>query len=163
MDRSAFEISCQPGTARPPNTNPMWEGACPRWRWLSQYLSQPCHRHRSLAKARHLPQGIGVACEISSSTLPARRTRTHCGRGLAPDSNGSVNPCTSHATAIEASLKLDISHSGSGLPARSPAQHYPPAEHKPNVGGAVRRFDLPPIAMAQSTPAPAMPPPSKPR
>ena len=33
------------------------------------------------------------------------------------------NSRTSHATAIEASLKLDISHNGSALPARSPAKH----------------------------------------
>ena len=36
----------------------MWEGACPRWRSVSQHTCQQHHRLRSLAKARHLPQGI---------------------------------------------------------------------------------------------------------
>ena len=66
----------------PSNTNHLWERACPRKRWFSQHLNQPCHRLRSLAKARQLPQWIGSAWAISSRTLTARQHQSPVGAGL---------------------------------------------------------------------------------
>ena len=93
----------------------MWEGrcddsTCSRWRWVSQHTCQQCRRLRSLAKARHLPQGIGGILEIYSRAAFYLSTAIKCGRGLAPDSGVSANTSTNCAAAIEASLKLDISH-----------------------------------------------------
>jgi hypothetical protein len=67
------------------------------------------------------------------------RALSKCGRGLAPDSGVSANSFASHATAIEASLKLDISHSGSALPVGSPTRHFQPVEHESLWEGACSR------------------------
>ena len=66
----------------PINTNHLWERACPRKRWFSQHFYQPCHRLRSLAKARQLPQGTSRAWAISSRALTARQHQSPVGAGL---------------------------------------------------------------------------------
>ncbi|KAA8562272.1 hypothetical protein FX985_02338 [Pseudomonas extremaustralis] len=118
----------------------MWEGACPRWRWVSQHLCQPCRRLRSLAKARHLPQGIGGIHEIYSRATLYLPPAIQCGRGLAPDGGGSANIFANRAAVFEASLKLDISHRGLVYPCDLPPGCFLPANSDPVWEGACPRW-----------------------
>ena len=61
------------------------------------------------------------------------------GATAASASSDKAAPTAAQKAAIEASLKLDISHSGSGLPVRSPIRHFQPVEHQPLWEGACSR------------------------
>jgi len=78
--------------------------------------------------------------------------------GLAPDSGMSANISINCTAAIEASLKLDISHRWPAVPTRSTAGQLPTCQPSSNVGGG-----LLPIAVCQPAPLSTVPPPSKPR
>ena len=106
---------------------------------VSQPLYQLCRRHRSLAEARPLPQGISGAHEIYSRATSHLPTELKCGRGLAPDSGGSASPSINCAAVIEASLKLDISHRGSAVPIRPTAGRFLPVNNIQMWEGACSR------------------------
>ncbi|MBB6286877.1 ribosomal protein S27E [Pseudomonas sp. JAI120] len=108
-------------------------------------------------------RGPAVFSRYIAGSLSTCQLRSKCGRGLAPDSGGSASTSINCATAIEASLKLDISHRGPAVLSRSIAGSLSTCQPRSNVGGAVRRFDLLPIAVGQPAPLSTVPPPSKPR
>ncbi|MCS4315180.1 hypothetical protein M2397_005508 [Pseudomonas sp. BIGb0381] len=64
-------------------------------------------------------RGPAVLSRSIAGSLSTCQLRSKCGRGLAPDSSGSASTSINCAAAIEASLKLDISHRGPAVLSRS--------------------------------------------
>jgi len=86
-------------------------------------------------------RGFGGILEMYSRAAFYLSTTIKCGRGLAPDSGKSANIPANSTAALEASLKLDISHRGLAVSLRSTAGLLSTCQQRSSVGGG-----LPPIA-----------------
>ncbi len=81
-----------------------------RWRSVRRHLQCLCRRHRSLAEARQLPQGIGGGSGNFGLDEDQRWELSSPRRGCDGGRSGDIfSAC---AAAIAASLKLDSSHRG---------------------------------------------------